>query len=89
MLDRTENIRRVGEISKLFADAGVVALSSFISPYEADRKMVRELHEASDLPFLVCHVATPIEICESRDPKGLYKRARRGEIKGFTGIDSK
>jgi len=87
--DRAENIRRVGEVSKLFADGGIVALSSFISPYEADRQMVRELHDAAGLPFLVCHVATPLHICEGRDPKGLYKRARRGEIKGFTGIDSK
>ena len=86
--DRTENIRRVGEVSKLFADGGIVALSSFISPYEADRQLARDIHEAADLPFIVCHVATPLAICEERDPKGLYKRARRGEIKGFTGIDS-
>jgi hypothetical protein len=86
--DRTENIRRVGEVSKLFADGGIVALSSFISPYEADRQLARDIHDAADLPFIVCHVATPLAVCEERDPKGLYKRARRGEIKGFTGIDS-
>jgi adenylylsulfate kinase-like enzyme len=78
----------VGEVSKLFADGGIVALSSFISPYEADRALVRKMHDDSTLPFIVCHVATPLSVCESRDPKGLYRRARAGEIKGFTGIDS-
>jgi len=86
--DRAENIRRVGEVSKLFADGGIVALSSFISPYEADRALVRKMHDDASLPFVVCHVATPLSICEARDPKGLYRRARAGEIKGFTGIDS-
>jgi len=86
--DRAENIRRVGEVSKLFADGGIVALSSFISPYKADRALVRKMHEAADLPFIVCHVATPLSVCEERDPKGLYKKARAGKIKGFTGIDS-
>ncbi len=85
--DREENIRRIGEVSRLFADAGVIALTSFISPYRADRARVRALHEASGLAFLEVFVNTPIEVCESRDPKGLYKRARAGEIKGFTGID--
>lgn len=85
--DREENIRRIGEVSKLFADAGVIAVTSFISPYRADRAKVRALHEASGLAFLEVFVNTPIEVCESRDPKGLYKKARAGEIKGFTGID--
>jgi adenylylsulfate kinase len=85
--DREENIRRVGEVSKLFADAGVIAITSFISPYRADRAKVRALHADAGLPFLEVFVNTPIEVCESRDPKGLYKKARAGEIKGFTGID--
>lgn len=85
--DREENIRRIGEVSKLFADAGVIAVTSFISPYRTDRDKVRALHEASGLVFLEVFVDTPIEVCESRDPKGLYKKARAGEIKGFTGID--
>jgi adenylylsulfate kinase len=84
--DRAENIRRVGEVSKLFADAGLVALSSFISPYAADRARVRSMHEAAKLPFIEVFVDTPIEVCESRDPKGLYKKARKGEIALFTGI---
>jgi len=85
--DRQENIRRVGEVSKLFADAGVITISSFISPYQSDRDQVRKIHEDVGLKFLEVFVNTPIEICESRDPKGLYKKARAGEIKGFTGID--
>lgn len=86
-LDREENIRRIGEVAKLFADAGVIAITSFISPYRADRARVRALHEAAGLPFVEVFVNTPIEVCEARDPKGLYKKARAGEIKGFTGID--
>ncbi|MEQ8768913.1 MAG: adenylyl-sulfate kinase [Phycisphaerales bacterium] len=85
--DREENIRRIGEVSKLFADAGVVAITSFISPYRADRARVRKLHEDARLAFVEVFVDTPIEVCESRDPKGLYKKARAGEITGFTGID--
>ncbi len=85
--DREENVRRIGEVAKLFADAGVIAITSFISPYRADRARVRALHEASGLPFIEVFVNTPLEVCESRDPKGLYKKARAGEIKGFTGID--
>lgn len=85
--DREENIRRIGEVAKLFADAGVIAITSFISPYRADRDRVRALHAAAGLPFLEVFVNTPIEVCESRDPKGLYKKARAGEIRGFTGID--
>lgn len=85
--DRQENIRRVGEVSKLFAEAGVITIASFISPYQSDRDQVRKIHEDAGLKFLEVFVNTPIEICESRDPKGLYKKARAGEIKGFTGID--
>jgi adenylylsulfate kinase len=85
--DRTENIRRIGEVAKLFADAGVVTISSFISPYQKDRDQVRKIHEDAGLIFLEVFINTPIEICEQRDPKGLYKKARAGEIKGFTGID--
>lgn len=85
--DRAENIRRIGEVAKLFADAGVVTLSSFISPYRADRDAARALHEEADLPFIEALVEAPLDVCESRDPKGLYKKARAGEIKGFTGVD--
>ncbi|MCP4759378.1 MAG: adenylyl-sulfate kinase [Planctomycetes bacterium] len=85
--DRAENIRRIGEVCKLFADAGVVTLASFISPYAADRDAVRALHKEAGLPFAECYVEVPLEIAEERDPKGLYKKARAGEIKGFTGID--
>lgn len=86
--DRAENIRRVGEVSKLFADGGIVSLCSFISPTIACRKVVRDMHDGADLPFYEIHVATPLSVCESRDVKGLYKKARAGIIKGFTGIDS-
>ncbi|WP_436776177.1 adenylyl-sulfate kinase [Yinghuangia sp. YIM S09857] len=86
--DRTENIRRVGEVARLFADAGVVALVPVISPYRADRDRARELHERDGVPFLEVFVDTPIEVCESRDPKGLYAKARAGEIRDFTGIDA-
>lgn len=85
--DREENIRRIGEVAKLFADTGVIVMTSFISPYRKDRDLCRELHVAAKLPFLEIHVATPIATCETRDPKGLYKKARAGELKGFTGID--
>lgn len=85
--DRTENVRRVGEVARLFADAGVVALVPVISPYVGDRKRVRVIHAMAGLPFYEVFVDTPIEICEQRDPKGLYAKARAGEIKGFTGID--
>jgi len=85
--DRAENIRRIGEVAKLFADAGSIALTSFISPYRADREEARQLHEEAGLPFCEVFVDTPLEVCEARDPKGLYKKARAGEIKGFTGID--
>ena len=85
--DRAENIRRIGEVSKLFADSGQICLSSFISPYLKDREICRDLHKEGDLPFLEVYVDTPLDVCEDRDPKGLYKKARAGEIKGFTGID--
>jgi adenylylsulfate kinase len=85
--DREENIRRIGEVAKLFGDAGIVTMTSFISPYRMDRNRVRDMHDAADLPFYEIFVSTPINVCEERDPKGLYKRARAGEIKMFTGID--
>jgi len=85
--DRTENIRRIGEVSKLFADAGIITVTSFISPYRADRDLVRKLHVDNNLPFLEVFVDAPLDVAEQRDPKGLYKKARAGEIKGFTGID--
>jgi len=85
--DRKENIRRIGEIAKLFGDAGTIALSSFISPYMTDRDEVRALHEAADLPFVEVFVDCALSVAEERDPKGLYKKARAGEIKNFTGID--
>jgi adenylylsulfate kinase len=86
--DREENIRRIGEVAKLFADAGLVTMTSFISPYRKDRDLVRQLHAAGKLPFLEVYVNTPLATCELRDPKGLYKKARAGELKNFTGIDS-
>jgi len=85
--DREENIRRIGEVAKLFADCGVITMTSFISPYRADRDAARALHVAGDLPFVEIFVNTPIETCEQRDPKGLYKKARAGQLKNFTGID--
>lgn len=84
--DRVENIRRVGEMSKLFIEAGVIALTAFISPFRSDRERVRSLVPHGD--FLEIHCHCPLEICEQRDVKGLYKRARAGEIKDFTGISS-
>ncbi|XP_078065383.1 bifunctional 3'-phosphoadenosine 5'-phosphosulfate synthase 1 [Mustelus asterias] len=86
--DREENIRRIAEVAKLFADAGLVCLASFISPYTKDRKNGRSIHEAAGLPFFEIFVDAPLHVCEERDVKGLYKKARAGEIKGFTGIDS-
>lgn len=85
--DRAENVRRVGEVARLFAEAGVVAIVSLISPYRADRDRARAVHEAAGLPFLEIFVDTPLEVCEARDPKGMYAKARAGEIRGFTGID--
>jgi adenylylsulfate kinase len=92
--DREENIRRIGEVSKLFAEAGLIAITSFISPYRKDRDAARKIHETNKggaIPFIEIHVATPIEVCEQRDPKGLYKQARSamaaGKGMGFTGVD--
>jgi bifunctional enzyme CysN/CysC len=85
--DRHENVRRVAEVARLFADAGLVALVPLISPYRDDRQNAKELHDRFGLRFFEVFVDTPIEVCEERDPKGLYKKARSGEIKGFTGID--
>jgi len=85
--DRKENIRRIGEVSKLFVDSGCITLSSFISPYKEDRDIVRKLHEDSGMPFIEIFVDCSLYAAESRDPKGLYKKARNGEIKNFTGID--
>jgi len=85
--DRAENVRRVGHVARLLADAGVVAVVPLISPYRADRDRVRALHVEAALPFVEVFVDTPLDLCESRDPKGLYAKARAGEISGFTGID--
>ncbi|MEE9130352.1 MAG: adenylyl-sulfate kinase, partial [Phycisphaerales bacterium] len=85
--DRAENIRRIGEVAKLFAEAGIVTITSFISPYRADRDLVRKLHDDAGLPFFEVYVDAPLDVAEERDPTGLYKKARAGEIKGFTGID--
>ncbi len=85
-IERVENIRRIGEVSKLFVDAGLIVLSAFISPFRSDRNLVRALFGEGD--FIEIYVAASIDICESRDPKGLYKKARQGFIKNFTGIDS-
>ena len=83
--DRTENIRRIAEVGKLFVDAGLITCTAFISPYRADRDAARALVGTED--FLEVHVATPLSVCEQRDPKGLYKKARAGQLKQFTGID--
>merc|ERR1712012_128411 len=85
--DREENIRRVAEVAKLFADSGSVSLCAFVSPYRKDLELARRLHLEAGLPFLEVFVDTPLEECENRDTKGLYKKARAGQIKGFTGID--
>lgn len=85
--DRTENVRRAGEVARLFAEAGVVAIVSLISPYRKGRDHARKIHLQAGLPFLEVFVDTPLAICEQRDPKGLYAQARAGEITGFTGID--
>jgi bifunctional enzyme CysN/CysC len=84
--DRIENIRRVGEVGKLFVDAGLITLASFISPFRSDRVIVRDLFEPNE--FLEVFVSAPLSVCERRDPKGLYKKARRGQIANFTGVDS-
>ncbi|KAI7629013.1 Adenylyl-sulfate, partial [Hortaea werneckii] len=91
--DREENIRRIAEVAKLFADSTTIALTSFISPYKADRQIARDLHADtkntdSPLPFIEVYVDIPVEEAEKRDPKGLYKKARSGEIKEFTGVSA-
>ena len=84
--DRTENIRRIGEVAKLFTDAGVIVMTAFISPYRADRDQVRQLMADGD--FIEIFVDAPLEVCEQRDPKGLYKKARAGQVPEFTGISA-
>jgi len=86
--DRTENIRRIGEVAHLMADAGQIVITTFISPYQDDRERVRKIVTGGDKPFVEVYVKCPLEVCEQRDPKGLYKKARAGEIKDFTGISA-
>ena len=86
--DRTENVRRIGEVAALLADAGLVVLVPVISPYRADRDRARAAHAAAGLRFVEVFVDTPLTVCEQRDPKGLYARARAGELRGMTGIDA-
>ncbi|KAI8325857.1 adenylylsulfate kinase [Martensiomyces pterosporus] len=86
--DRTENIRRIAEVSKLFADSTAIAITSFISPYQADRDSARKLHADAGISFIEVFADVPVSIAEQRDPKGLYKKARAGEIKEFTGISA-
>ncbi|SCW04457.1 LAFE_0H13938g1_1 [Lachancea fermentati] len=86
--DRNENIRRISEVSKLFADSCTIAITSFISPYKSDREKARELHKEGNLKFIEVFVDVPLAVAEQRDPKGLYKKAREGIIKGFTGISA-
>lgn len=86
--DRAENVRRVGEVARLMADAGLVVLAPVISPYAGARSRVEQVHEASGLAFSLVYVSTPLETCESRDVKGLYARARAGELTNFTGINA-
>ncbi|MEE2768972.1 MAG: adenylyl-sulfate kinase [Actinomycetota bacterium] len=85
--DRDENVRRVAQVARLFADAGLVALVPLVSPYRAAREQAKALHETAGLPFLEVYVDTPIEVCEERDPKGLYAQARTGQLVGLTGVD--
>ncbi len=84
--DRTENVRRTGEVCRILADAGIIVLASLVSPSRVDRAMVRALHDDWKLPFLEAYIDAPLEVAESRDPKGLYRKARAGEIRDFTGI---
>jgi len=85
---RNENIRRIAEVSKLFADSSCISITAFISPYRVDRAFARELHNKASLPFVEVFVDAPLRVVEERDPKGLYKKARKGEIKDFTGISA-
>jgi adenylylsulfate kinase len=86
--DRNENIRRIGEVAKLFADAGILTCTSFISPYRVDRDQARKIHNDAGLPFIEIFVKASVDLCEQRDPKGLYKKARTGELKEFTGVSA-
>jgi len=86
--DRNENIRRIGEVAKLFSDAAAITITAFISPYKADRELARKLHAEGNIPFIEVFVDAPLSVVEERDPKGLYKKARAGEIKEFTGISA-
>ena len=86
--DRNENIRRIAEVARLFADSATIAITSFISPYRADRAMARRLHEEAGLAFVEVWVDVPVEVAERRDPKGLYRKAREGSIKEFTGVSA-
>lgn len=86
-VERSENVRRVGEVARLMADAGLVVIAPLISPYQRDRDAVRRAHNVAGIPFCEIHVSTPMAVCEQRDSKGLYAKARAGEIRGFTGID--
>jgi bifunctional enzyme CysN/CysC len=86
--DRHENVRRAGEIARMFAESGTLALISLICPFVEDRQLVRHLHTEAGLPYAEVYLATPLEVCEQRDPKGLYARARAGTLPGFTGIDA-
>jgi len=85
---RNENIRRIGEVAKLFSDASAITITAFISPYRKDRQVARDLHESASVPFIEVFVDAPLHIVEERDPKGLYKKARAGQIKDFTGISA-
>ncbi|KAJ7901727.1 adenylylsulfate kinase [Mycena olivaceomarginata] len=85
---RNENIRRISEVSKLFTDSSCITITAFISPYRADRDLARELHQKASLPFVEVFIDAPLSVLEERDPKGLYKKARAGEIKDFTGISA-
>lgn len=85
--DRAENVRRTAHVASLLADSGVIALVALVSPYKVDRESARSVHRAEDLQFIEVHVDTPLELCEERDPKGLYARARRGDLQGMTGVD--
>jgi len=84
--DRAENVRRVGEVARILADAGCVALVPVISPYRADRDAVRRIHQESELAFIEVHMSASLQVCEARDPKGLYAKARSGEVPNFTGV---
>ncbi len=86
--DRIENIRRISHVAKLFADAGLITLVSFISPYQKDRDTARQLHQQAGIPFIEIHIHCPLDVAQARDPKGLYKKAKAGQIKNFTGISA-